>query len=172
MRAVAVSVSAASAAAGFIQPGDVVDVILTHDVSKATPRGKPGGETAGVRYTAETILERVGVLAIDQEAGTLAEDARVAKTVTLQVTPAQAQKLSVARLMGGISLALRAPGEDNAPDGKAPVRATTDLDTSPTLSSRAKAAKPDAAKPDTPARRAPSRRIRVFRGAAASNERF
>lgn len=174
-RAVAISVSAASGAAGFIQPGDVVDVILTHDVSKIQKRVDDDGAVDAsqvIRYTAETILQYITVLAIDQEAGDIAEEARIAKTVTLQVSAVQAQKLSVARMMGQISLALRAV-DDQDSDGR-PKSYTTDLDTSPTLAFQMRSMHkepgpaPAVENKPKPRRASQRRRVRVFRAGSAS----
>lgn len=110
-RAVAVPIAAASAAAGFILPGDRVDVILSQDVRRHVgeqPQGAgTGRDVAVVRYAAETVIENVRVLAVDQSMAAGEEAADVAETATLEVTPEQAEALAVARHMGSISLTLR-----------------------------------------------------------------
>lgn len=102
MRASAVEVKASSTAGGFILPNDHVDVILT----RAAPKAGSGG---GDPYVSETILTNVRVLAVDQqisdgkgEAAMLAKD-----TVTLELTPRQAETLAQSTQLGVISLALR-----------------------------------------------------------------
>ena len=103
MRASAVEVKAVSTAGGFILPNDRVDVILT----RAAPNA---GASGGDPYVSETILTNVRILAVDQqvsdgkgEAAMLAKD-----TVTLELTPRQAEVLAQSTQLGVISLALRA----------------------------------------------------------------
>ena len=103
MRATAVEVKAASTAGGFVLPGDHVDVILTRATNKA-------GNSGADPYTSETILTNVRILAVDQqisdgkgEAAMLAKD-----TVTLELTPRQAETMAQSTQLGVISLALRA----------------------------------------------------------------
>ena len=104
MRASAVEVKAASTAGGFILPNDHVDVILTRAAPKA---GGAGGDA----YVSETILANVRVLAVDQQVseGKGESAAMLAKdTVTLEVTPRQAEVLAQSTQLGSIALALRA----------------------------------------------------------------
>ena len=99
MRAVTVPVDAVSGVAGFVTPGDVVDVLLTRQI--------PGeGAQADDKMT-NVILEKVQVLAIDLRAGEANNEAALGKTATLQVTPRDAQKLVLATQVGRLSLALR-----------------------------------------------------------------
>lgn len=115
-RAVAVPVSADSAAAGFILPGDRVDVILSQDVRRHVGEAvaSQARDVALVRYAAETVIENVRVLAVDQTMSAGEDAASVVDTATLEVTPEQAETLAVARHMGTISLTLRSL-EDPAP---------------------------------------------------------
>lgn len=99
MRAVTVPVDAVSGVAGFVTPGDVVDVLLTRQI-----RGD-GAESEDKMVN--VILERVPVLAIDLRNGEASTEAAVGKTATLQVTPRDAQKLVLATQVGRLSLALR-----------------------------------------------------------------
>ena len=106
MRASAVEVKAASTAGGFILPNDHVDVILTRAAPKAA-----GGGGGGDAYVSETILANVRVLAVDQQVSEGKGDsaAMLAKdTVTLEVTPRQAEVLAQSTQLGSIALALRA----------------------------------------------------------------
>ncbi|CAM5514354.1 pilus assembly protein CpaB [Aquamicrobium terrae] len=101
MRAVATSIAADTSAGGFILPNDFVDVIMTR-------RADTGG--AGTGFTTETILKNIRVLAIDQ---TIQEDeegkkTRVGQTATLELTPQQAEIITVAQQMADrLTLALR-----------------------------------------------------------------
>ncbi|ESW87328.1 MULTISPECIES: Flp pilus assembly protein CpaB [unclassified Mesorhizobium] len=101
MRAVATAISADTSAGGFILPNDFVDVIMTR-------RSDTGN--AGSGFTTETILKNIRVLAIDQ---TIQEDeegkkTRVGQTATLELTPQQAEIITVAQQMADrLTLALR-----------------------------------------------------------------
>src|SRR6185437_15438992 len=91
--------------AGFILPGDRVDVVMLRSETQK-------GETEN---SAEVLVQYVKVLAIDQLANERQDQptvaATVAKAVTLQVTPEQAQKILLAGNIGKLSLVLRQPGE-------------------------------------------------------------
>jgi pilus assembly protein CpaB len=121
MRAVAVDISPETGAGGFILPDDRVDVLLTrHD--------KAAEKATGVeKFTSDTILSNVRVLAVDQ---TLDEKGGtkvvVGKTATLELTEQQAETLQLAKQTGTISLTLRslldansspAEGGDNTKEG-------------------------------------------------------
>lgn len=105
MRAVSVGVDAVSGAAGLIFPGDRVDVLLTQRVD-----GEDDDAEVGLRWASETILRNARVIAVDQNLKTdLTErDATaVARTITLEVTPAEAEVIAVARNLGALSMTLR-----------------------------------------------------------------
>lgn len=100
-RAVATSIAADTAAGGFILPNDFVDVIMTR-------RAETGASGSG--FITETILKNIRVLAIDQ---TIQEDeegkkTRIGQTATLELTPQQAEIITVAQqLADRLTLALR-----------------------------------------------------------------
>ncbi len=100
-RAVATQIAADTSAGGFILPNDYVDVIMTRRGSNGT-----GGET----FVTETILKNIRVLAIDQA---IQEDeegrkVRVGDTATLELSPQQAEIITVAQQMADrLALALR-----------------------------------------------------------------
>lgn len=102
-RAVATQIAADTSAGGFILPNDYVDVIMTRRAEET------GGSAPG--YITETILKNIRVLAIDQA---IQEDeegrrVRVGDTATLELTPQQAEIITVARQMADrLTLALRA----------------------------------------------------------------
>lgn len=97
MRAVSINVDRASGVSGFIFPGDFVDVILTI-------RQTTGSDT---KVVSETIMKNVKVLALDQSTSrTTEETAKLAKTVTLEVSPKQAENLAIANNLGNLSLSL------------------------------------------------------------------
>lgn len=109
MRAVTVPVSVQSSVAGFIFPGDRVDLMLTQSV--------PGGGDGAPLKVSETILKNLRVLATDQRTNAVGEDGRpVVQTysnVTIEVTPRMAEKISVAQTIGAISLSLRSLADNN-----------------------------------------------------------
>ena len=102
MRAVSVEISTETASGGFIVPNDRVDVIMTYEAELKT-------ETGTEDYTVGTIiLENARVLAIDQ---IFRQDdtngTAIGSVATLQLSPAQAELLSMAERRGVLSLALR-----------------------------------------------------------------
>ncbi len=99
MRAVSIAVTLTSGNAGFIFPGDKVDLILTHRIPL-----KDGGSDV---LASETFIEDVRVLAIDQMLNNPDNKAVVAKTITLEVTPKQVEMINVATNLGTISVSLR-----------------------------------------------------------------
>lgn len=112
MRAVTVPVNAQSAVAGFVFPGDRVDLILTQSVT--------GGGDGPPLKASETVLRNLRVLATDQRADKQSDDkgntvVNTYSTVTLEVTPSIAEKISVAQQVGSLSLSLRSIA-DNASD--------------------------------------------------------
>ncbi|MFY9287237.1 MAG: Flp pilus assembly protein CpaB [Alphaproteobacteria bacterium] len=119
MRAISVTLAPSSEVAGFIFPGDRVDVILTHVFSRKD------SDTFNERRVSETVLSDVRVLALDQKSDGMSTDPKIAQLATLEVTPKQAEKLSLAadiagtpgaNARGNITLSLRslAREEDEA----------------------------------------------------------
>lgn len=110
MRAVTVPVQAQTSVAGFVFPGDRVDLVLTQEVAG-------GGEGPPLKV-AETIMRNLRVLATDQSMVEQKDEAgnsvvRPISTVTLEATPKIAEKIAVAQTVGTISLSLRSIA-DNA----------------------------------------------------------
>jgi pilus assembly protein CpaB len=101
MRAVTVRVNDYSGVAGFVLPGDRVDVLYTR---------QEGGATIDI------LLQNIRVLAVDQIADERNSNPRLARVATLELTPTDAQKLSLAQSTGSLTLTLRAAGSlDQAP---------------------------------------------------------
>ena len=98
MKAVTIRVNDVEGVGGFVLPGDHVDVALTRTIDKGDA-------------TTEVVLQNTRVLAIDQVADERAAKATVAKSVTLEVTTLNAQKLWLASSVGSLSLLLRKAGE-------------------------------------------------------------
>lgn len=156
MRAVTVRVDDVRGVAGFVMPGDHVDVALTRFDDRQ-------------KYT-DILLQNVKVLAIDQLAGERQEKAQVAKAVTLEVSRDQGQKLILAAGAGSLSLILRQAGQS---DGEIPRRVTIeDLGQTETVDVEKSAAEKaaseklvasqeePAAKPELP----PVARVQIIRG--------
>jgi pilus assembly protein CpaB len=105
MRAASVRINDVSGVAGFVQPNDSVDVLVTRDIAGADQRTQ----------LTDVLIQNVRVIAIDQTAKNAEGAPKVAKTATLEVTPLDAQKLALAQEVGSLSLVLRKPGEQNNP---------------------------------------------------------
>jgi pilus assembly protein CpaB len=111
MRAVTVPVSALTGVAGFVFPGDRVDMVLTQNVN--------GQGTGDALRVSETIIRNLRVLATDQRAQSAKDDkgntiVSAYKLVTLEVTPQLAEKIAVAQTIGTLSLSLRALADNAA----------------------------------------------------------
>ncbi len=101
MRAVTIRVNDVNGVAGFVLPGDRVDVLLTRDENV----GGSGRNSASL--ITDILLQNQKVLGIDQKANDDEDEPKVARAVTLEVTPIDAQKLALASQVGSLSLALR-----------------------------------------------------------------
>jgi pilus assembly protein CpaB len=119
-RAVTVRVDDVRGVAGFIQPGDRVDVALIR--TEAETKTKEG-------YS-DIILQSAKVLAIDQLTGERTDKATIAKAVTLEVNEEDAQKILLAGNIGRLSLILRQPDEAKSDT----VRRVTERDLTTTAS--------------------------------------
>lgn len=105
-RAIAIRVTATTGVSGLVFPGDRIDIILTHLITDRT------GTEAIERRASETILENVRVLAIDQTVDEDTTQPTYASNFTLEVTPKQAEMLSVVRELGALSISLRSLAKD------------------------------------------------------------
>jgi pilus assembly protein CpaB len=98
LKAVTIRVNDVEGVAGFVLPGDRVDVMLTRQQDKTVA-------------ATDVVLQNVKVLAVDQVADERADKPSVAKAVTLEVEVTSAQKLALAATVGTLALALRKAGE-------------------------------------------------------------
>ncbi len=114
MRAVTITTSAKSGVAGFIFPGDHIDLMLTQTVRGA--EGGGGGEQP--LKTTETILKNLRILATDQSTESEVVDGKTVvhefRTVTIEVTPRIAEKIQVAETIGTLSLSLRSIADNQS----------------------------------------------------------
>lgn len=92
-RAVAISVDAVTGVGGFVAPGDRVDIVLTQGRDDT--------------LQAVTILQDIPVVGVDRAADADEERKDIARTVTVEVSPADGQKLALAQRAGQLSLTLR-----------------------------------------------------------------
>jgi pilus assembly protein CpaB len=103
-RAISINVDPESGVSGLIWPGDYVDVVLTQESDKAD---------LAHRALSETVLHNVRIVAIDQEivqggSPNNATAGKVVRAVSLQLAPEQVKKITVAKHLGKLSLAIRA----------------------------------------------------------------
>jgi pilus assembly protein CpaB len=103
MRAVTLRSNEIAGVAGFVLPGDHVDILLTRTLSG-------GGDR--VNAVTQAVAEDVLVLAADQSNDDQTDKPVVARTLTVEVTPAQAGLLTLAQSVGAISLSLRHVNDD------------------------------------------------------------
>lgn len=130
LRAVTIGVDIVSGGAGLIWPGDRVDLILTQTMdAPALPSGR--------RLVATTVLENIRVIAVDQRlvegASPDASEPKAARTVTLEVTPQQAERVSVAQRLGQLSLVVRSADQSAGATTARAGAATWAGDVSPAL---------------------------------------
>jgi pilus assembly protein CpaB len=101
MKAVTIRVNDVEGVAGFVLPGDRVDVLVT----------RQGEAKSAATSSTDLVMQNLRVLAVDQIADDAADKPTVARAVTLEVDTAAAQRLSLAASVGALSLALRKAGE-------------------------------------------------------------
>jgi len=170
MRAASVRINDVSGVAGFIQPNDSVDVLITRSVV----------DQSGQQIT-DVLLQNTRVIAIGQDAKGESGQPQVAKTATLQVDPLGAQKLALAQEIGSLSLVLRKPGDDlessiaetiSLADLRSGVFRSTERQVQPAPTVRRAAPRP-APRPPQPAAPAPpaptTSSVEVVRGTQGNN---
>jgi pilus assembly protein CpaB len=144
-RAISISVDATQSVSGLMLPGNRVDVVLTQNFNL------PNGGDPTHRSVAETVLQDLRVIAVDQQVNPNATppqaavgaspDGSLPKTVTLEVTQQQAETLLVADQLGKLQLVLRGrPASEPASEELATVPPTWAFDVSPALGELATAA--------------------------------
>ncbi|MBY6196596.1 Flp pilus assembly protein CpaB [Vibrio hangzhouensis] len=104
-RAVTIRVNDVIGVAGFLLPGNKVDIINTRKISKT-------------RASSKTVLKNIKVLAVDQTARTDENKPVIVRAVTLEVTLKEAEKLMSAQREGDVQLALRNPQQKDVPIAK------------------------------------------------------
>ncbi|MGD9000917.1 MAG: Flp pilus assembly protein CpaB, partial [Granulosicoccaceae bacterium] len=99
-RAITIAVNEVKGVAGFVLPGDRVDVMLTSSVGRAD--NQP---------VTRTLLQNVTVLGVDQIASEKEDEPQIVNAVTLLVTPDEGKKLTLAQTVGSLNLMLRNEGD-------------------------------------------------------------
>lgn len=150
-RAATIRVNDINGVAGFVLPGDRVDVLLTRDV---------GGGSARRDLATDVLLQNMKVLGIDQDANAEREQPAVVRAVTLEVSQPEAQKLILAQKLGTLSLALR---HANAADAINP-RTITARDLPLITSSFTNVAHKPAVESEAAPARSQNRSVRIVRG--------
>jgi pilus assembly protein CpaB len=156
MRAVSIRTNEQLAVAGFVLPGDRVDVMLTREDKE--------GSRAPMTHI---LLQDVRVLAVDQVIEGQAEGPKIVDTVTVEVTIEQVQKLILAQRVGTITLTLR-NATPNTEENQSPPTARVDDLTPSWESYRPKPRVSRAAPAEEPKEESP--KVTVFRGMSESRE--
>lgn len=126
-RAVSIGVDAISGIAGLVWPGDYVDLILTQTLDDP-------GVPSSHRMAAETVLSGLRIIATDQDLvrGELpSSSGQASRTVTIEATPDQAERISLASRLGHLSLSVCPLAE--CAGSRQPVSLTWGGDVSPAL---------------------------------------
>jgi pilus assembly protein CpaB len=103
MRAVSLRSSDIIGVGGFVLPGDRVDVLLT--------RTSGNGNNAANTVT-QVLAENIRVLGVDQSDNDQSDKPVISKAITIEVTPEQAQSISLGQTVGTVSLTLRHVADD------------------------------------------------------------
>ena len=174
-RAVSVPVNATTGIAGFVFPGDRVDVILTARLR--VNEGEAEGASASTRQFSRTLLADVRILAIDQRVDNgdgKASKASIGQTATIEVEPKQVEMVALALQMGSLSLSLqsltRAGSNDGQPAKPRAPRPTNSVTTGADVTLM-RASSPPPGKAPAGAR-TPARQVTVFRGSKAEAAKF
>ncbi|HEY2177302.1 MAG TPA: Flp pilus assembly protein CpaB [Caulobacteraceae bacterium] len=93
-QAISIRTSDVAGVGGFVLPNDRVDILMSRQVGHDTP-------------ITQVVAENVRVLGVDQVDDQEANKPIVVKTATIEVTPQQAQSITLAQTMGALSMALR-----------------------------------------------------------------
>lgn len=139
LRAISVPTSAVASNSGLVSTGDRVDVILSLERAKESSGEESPG--AAPRLASQTLLRDVRVLALnnvtrselnvrsDQDAAKKSTKREYSsyETVTLEVTPREAEQLAVAKEVGTLQLVLLGAGEPAEADNVASARPVTSL---------------------------------------------
>lgn len=166
-RAMTIGVNATSGIAGFVFPGDRVDLVLSHKLERK-------GDDGRALRASETVLTDIRVLAIDQSTNDQVEEADPVKSVTIEVTPKQVEMVSLITDLGRLSLSLRSLQADEGTVSET----VGDAENNPVLARLINGEKPERGRGHTldsevsrllvsPKSKTNMRRVQVVRGAEA-----
>lgn len=133
MRAVGIKIDTKDWGTGFIMPGDKVDIILAAKVNKPNSSDDEIDDDEPelvYKNASETIIRNVRVLAVDQDIADIDAEAKVVKTITLELSPKQAEALALAKEIGEVSLSLRSLHEDPNSSEHTRIPFTSDIELS------------------------------------------
>ena len=161
-RAVAVKVDEVIGVSGFIAPDDRVDVIAT-----LTPPGRGSQD----EKLSKIVLQNRRVLSVAQSVEQKEGKPQVVRSITLEVTPEEAEKLSLAVVDGHVILALRAIGDEAAKVTRGSTKRDLLALAAPSVPRR-KAERPPAAPPVSTEAPPQKYRVEVYRGSQKSVVEF
>jgi len=169
-RAVAIKVDAASSVAGFVGPGDHVDIIMTYDLRLPSDEDIRAAANEVINKKAvQTILQNVKVIATDQDMQKQ-DKAKVSRTITIEVDLRQAEKLALSMTMGKLSLSLRKFGDntiqETSPDLQPPI---TDLRLSSVMQEVLNTSYEAKKNPNENKTRSKQRIMRIYNGVSSSD---
>lgn len=108
MRAISIKVKADASVSGFVKPGDHVDLLLSHSVTPVS------ADPPTPHAIAETVINDLRVIAVDQTHEDQSGKASISKTITFEVTKKQAEIITVAKNVGRLSVVLRSLARPDA----------------------------------------------------------
>jgi pilus assembly protein CpaB len=114
MRAVTIRIDEIAGVGGFVTPGDRVDVVLTRDAGAIQEVQGAAQGAAGSTVATEIVVENAKVLTVGQGMDERQTAPQVANSVTLEVAPSDANRITLARNVGTLSLSLRSAGESGS----------------------------------------------------------
>ncbi|NQW02351.1 MAG: Flp pilus assembly protein CpaB [Rhodospirillales bacterium] len=144
MRAISIPVTEQTGVAGFILPGNHVDLILVHNKGSEALKKKTikteDDLTQPIQVlntTTETILSNIKVIAVNQVVGKIEGQSLIGKTLTLELTAKQVEIVMTARSMGQLTVSLRDVSAESkeamAKENALPGTFTHDIEVSPFL---------------------------------------
>lgn len=160
MRAISIPVNAISGIAGFVFPGDRIDLILIQK------RG--GGKSGRVVRFAETVFKGIRILAMDQSTNDATGKPRISKIATIEVTPKQAEQIILVTQLGKLSFSLRSLALKEGENGELIDQIEGPAKRSYTVTKDIEASVVLGGVPGTP----PPKTVDVLRGSKKSKVRF
>mgnify|MGYP000911175015 CR=1 FL=1 len=170
-RAMAIEVNTESGVAGFLQPNNFVDVIVTI---------KPDEEVDGNKWVTETILQGIKVLAVDSNLGTNEEQEkekqnrarRQKPSVTLEVTLEEAEKLALSTSRGELHLVLRSDVDITHIESHGPLVISNIIGLDPKVDTKAATTGRRPGRVTKPAETGPADTVEVIQGSESTSVKF